>query len=197
MTGSWRRNGPVTGAGWKGEACAVTALRRVHEGGLGGSGPGNDGTPVAFRVEAPHPHVALVAPYPGGHLDARRELELRHALLERLAGNAHHVIAKFGRLAQDRDLERGLDGADGLDDRRNVDDLPRIQGLRVARVLVEGQDIELHAQAPDLFVALVGKHAGKLSGVSCIEEMLERGFRTDAVGVFADEEDGVPVEGDE
>ena len=32
------RNGPVTGAGWKGKACAVTALGRVHEGGLGGGG---------------------------------------------------------------------------------------------------------------------------------------------------------------
>ena len=74
---------------------------------------------------------------------------------------------------------------------------PGLQGLHVARVLVEGQDIELHAQALDLFVALVGKHAGKLSGAARIEEMLEEGFRVDAVGVFPDEEDGVAVEGDE
>ena len=136
-------------------------------------------------------------PHPGGHLDAPRELELRHALLERLAGNAHHVVAELCRLAHDRDLEGRFDGADGLDHRRNVDDLPRFQGLHVARVLVEGQDVELHAQALDLLVALVGKHAGKLPGAPRIEEMLERGFRTDAVGVLADEEDGVPVEGDE
>ena len=197
MTGSWRRNGSVTGAGRKREACAVTALRRVHEGGLGGGGTGNNRTPVAFRIEAAHPHVALMAPDPGGHLDAPRELELRHALLERLAGNAHHVVAELCRLAQDRDLEGRFDGADGLDHRRNVDDLPRLQGLHVARVLVEGQDVELHAQALDLLVALVGKHAGKLPGAPRIEEMLEKGFRTDAVGVLADEEDGVPVEGDE
>jgi hypothetical protein len=76
-----------------------------------------------------------------------------------------------------------------------IDNLPRIEGLHVARVLVEGQDIELHAQALDLFVALVGKHAGKLPGAARIEEMLEEGFRADAVWVFPDEEDGVAVRG--
>jgi hypothetical protein len=127
----------------------------------------------------------------------RADTRFCHALPDRFAGHAHHVIAQLCRLADDGDLEGGLDGADGLDRGRDIDELRGVQGLHVARVLIDGQDVQLHAEALELPVALVGQNAGKFARVAGVEEVLEGGLRADAVGVFPDEEDGVAVGGHE